>query len=334
MSFEGLRAAIFDVDGVLVASPHERAWREALAEVATTHWGSGSSGTFAPERFTSAVYQEHVAGKARMSGARAVLDYFRVPDADRRAAEYARHKQRRLELLLEAGDFLAFPDALRFVLALRARGFLLAVASSSKNANRFMERIRLDLFARDEGRPDGDARPGETLLQLFDANVCGRELRAGKPDPEIFVLAARELGVSPSSCVVIEDAPAGIEAAKAGGMAAIGIARLGDEALLDAAGADLVVTTLDAVAFDPLVTSGRIERARRGVGEPDHVEHRIAAAMEPHADARWMLRQEGYSPLSETGIESRFSISNGFLGVCGSREASRCPMWMSFLHSL
>src|SRR5437867_365439 len=103
MSFEGLRAAIFDVDGVLVASPHERAWREALAEVATTHWGSGSSGTFAPERFTSAVYQEHVAGKARMSGARAVLDYFRVPDAEQRAAEYARHKQRRLELLLEAG---------------------------------------------------------------------------------------------------------------------------------------------------------------------------------------------------------------------------------------
>src|SRR2546423_162909 len=68
MSSEGLRAAIFDVDGVLVASPHERAWREALAEVATTQWGSGSTGTFAPERFTSAVYQEHVAGKARLSG--------------------------------------------------------------------------------------------------------------------------------------------------------------------------------------------------------------------------------------------------------------------------
>src|SRR5207249_5798727 len=66
----------------------------------------------------------------------------------------------------------------------------------------------------------------------------------------------------------------------------------------------------------------------------DPLEYRITAAMEPSADARWVLRQEGYSPLSETAIESRFAVSNGFLGVRGSREASRGPMWMSFLHTL
>ena len=65
--------------------------------------------------------------------------------------------------------------------------------------------------------------------------------------PEIFLIAAQELGVAPANCLVVEDAPAGIEAARAGGMMALGIARLGDEALLRAAGADLVVTSLDDV---------------------------------------------------------------------------------------
>jgi trehalose/maltose hydrolase-like predicted phosphorylase/beta-phosphoglucomutase-like phosphatase (HAD superfamily) len=333
MPLETLTAAIFDVDGVLVASPHERAWREALEEIVADQWGFGSAGTFAPERFTSAVYQEHVAGKTRLSGARAVLDYFGVPDADRRASEYAQEKQRRLDLLLEQGAFVAFPDGLRFVLALRARGFRLAAASSSKNANRFMERIRVDLFAREEGLAEADVRPGATLLDLFAANVCGRQLTQGKPNPEIFLLAAHELGVPPARCVVAEDAPAGIRAAKAGGMAAIGVARLGDEALLEAAGADMVVTTLDAVALDPLA-AGRIERAPVGAPEPDPFGERIAAAMDAPSDDRWALHQKVYSPLSETGIESRFSVSNGFLGLRGSRAISRGPMWMSFLHTL
>jgi hypothetical protein len=63
---QGLFAAIFDVDGVLVASPHERAWREALHGIAE------------PERFTTAVYQAYVAGKPRLAGARAVLEQLGV----------------------------------------------------------------------------------------------------------------------------------------------------------------------------------------------------------------------------------------------------------------
>ena len=83
--------------------------------------------------------------------------------------------------------------------------------------------------------------------------IRDRDLRRGKPDPEIFLLAASELGAATASCVVVEDAPSGIEAARAGGMVALGVARLGDEALLQAAGADLVVTNLDEVAVDALV---------------------------------------------------------------------------------
>ncbi len=94
---------------------------------------------------------------------------------------------------------------------------------------------------------------------MFDANVCGRDLRQGKPNPEIFLLAAAELRVPPAHCVVVEDAPAGIEAARAGDMAALGVARHDDAALLRAAGADLVVTSLDEVAVDELA-DGRLRR--------------------------------------------------------------------------
>jgi beta-phosphoglucomutase len=228
-----LTAVIFDVDGVLLASPHERAWREALEGFAD------------PGRFTTAMYQAAVAGKPRLSGALAALRALGVPNAERLAPTYAVSKQKRLEELIEAGGVKAFPDALRFVQAVRALGWPMAVASSSKNANQMMRSIQMG--------------GGLSLLDMFSANDCGRELTRGKPNPEIFLLAAAALGVEPTRCFVAEDAPAGIEAARAGGMTALGVARLGDAAGLQAAGADLVVTSLDDVAIDAL-EKGRLRR--------------------------------------------------------------------------
>jgi beta-phosphoglucomutase len=229
-----LTAGIFDVDGVLLASPHERAWREALKGFAN------------PDLFTTAMYQAHVAGMPRLDGARAALEALGVPDAGRQAATYAERKQKRLEELIEAGTVTAFPDALRFVQAVAALGLPMAVASASKNANQMMQPIRLE--------------SGQSLLDVFSVNVCGRDLRHGKPNPEIFLLAATELHMDPEHCFVAEDASAGIEAAHAGRMTALGVARLGDSAPLWAAGADLVVTNLDEIAIDALV-DGRLCRS-------------------------------------------------------------------------
>ncbi len=97
------------------------------------------------------------------------------------------------------------------------------------------------------------------MLAVFTANVCGRDLPRGKPRPDIFLLAAAELRVAPAHCFVVEDAPAGIEAARAGRMTALGVARLHDAAELRAAGADLVVTSLDEIAIDKLA-GGRLCR--------------------------------------------------------------------------
>jgi beta-phosphoglucomutase-like phosphatase (HAD superfamily) len=247
------RGAIFDVDGVLVDSPHERTWRESLRELMESDWRDiRNRTTWSPTAFTPHVYEEYMSGKPRMSGARAALAYFQVPDAGQRVAEYARRKQEMLVRLIDAGDFTAYPDGLRFVIAAKDAGALIADASSSKNAVLFLRKIRLDAFAREQGISSPSIRPGLSLLDYFDADVSGRDFAHGKPDPEIFLTAARELGVEPRYALVLEDASAGVAAAKAGGMAAIGVARADDSELLAAAGADIVVTSLDdldAAAF-------------------------------------------------------------------------------------
>jgi beta-phosphoglucomutase len=253
------RGAIFDVDGVLVDSPHEKAWRESLRELMEGEWSDiRDHTTWSPEAFTPQVYQEEMSGKPRMSGARAVLEYFHVPDDDdRRVAEYAERKQAMVVRLIGAGDFTAYPDALRFIIAVKDDGLRVAAASSSKNAKLFMRKIRLDTFAEAQGISSPSVRPGLTLLDYFDADVSGRDFRRGKPDPEMFLTAAQELGVAPQESIVLEDAVAGVEAAKAGGMAAIGIARADDADLLAAGGADIVVVTLDDVDLTSL-SEGRL----------------------------------------------------------------------------
>jgi beta-phosphoglucomutase len=242
------QGAIFDVDGVLVDSPHEKAWRESLRELMEGSWRDiRDQTTWSPEAFTPHVYQQYLSGKPRMEGARAALDYFHVPDAGKRVAEYAEHKQAMVVSLIEAGDFTAYPDALRFVIATKDAGLRIADASSSKNAGLFLRQIRLDTFAQENGISSPTIRPGLVLLDYFDADVSGRDFAHGKPDPEIFLTAAHELGVEPRDAMVIEDASAGVQAAKAGDMAALGISRADDADLLAAAGADLVVTSLDDV---------------------------------------------------------------------------------------
>jgi phosphoglycolate phosphatase-like HAD superfamily hydrolase len=170
-SFHG---AIFDVDGVLVDSPHFRAWRDALRELMDTEWAELLGRTsYSPDKFTEAVYQEVVAGRPRLAGALAALEYFGVPDAGRRAPLFAAVKQ-------------------------------------------------------------------EHLVTLID------------------LVATEELGATPARCFVVEDAAIGVQAAKAGRMAALGVARLGDTEALVNVGADLAVRSLDEVSR-PALAEGRLE---------------------------------------------------------------------------
>jgi beta-phosphoglucomutase-like phosphatase (HAD superfamily) len=256
----GFTGVIFDVDGVLVDSPHERAWRESLRRLMEGDWQElAPRSRWTPEAFTHDFYQEVVAGKPRMAGARSALERLGVPHPRPRAQEYATDKQRRVVELINAGEFHAFPDALRFLLAVKHAGLRIASASSSRNARPMLERIRLDEFAAEQDLQLPEVREGLTLLDAFDGDVTGREFPRGKPDPMIFLAAAGALGLPPARCVVVEDALSGVQAAKAGGMAAIGVARQGGAEALRDAGADLVVTGLDEVDVGAL-SEGRLER--------------------------------------------------------------------------
>jgi beta-phosphoglucomutase len=212
------------------------------------------------ERATFTIARPAAPREARASSARTALEYFGLPDAEQLVDEYAEHKQRMVIALIEAGQFTAFPDALRFLLAVRAAGIPIAAASSSKNAGLLLTKIRLDTFAA-EHRLDYDfLRPGQTLLDVLDADISGRTFKQGKPHPEIFLTAAHELGAPPQACFVVEDAVSGVTAAKAGGMAALAVARADDAELLAEATPDLLVTTLDDVDLDALL-DGRLEPA-------------------------------------------------------------------------
>lgn len=225
----GMRSAlIFDVDGVVVDSPHEEAWGETLAEIL-----AAEGVPYDRAQYTSALYQAHVAGKPRYDGAAALLAAVGVPDPDHELArKLGAQKQIKIEQMIEQGRFAAYADALRLIDRARAAGWRLAAASSSQNANAFLAKIET---------PEG------ALIQAFDANVCGQRFEWGKPAPDIFLAAAHALGAEPVGCVVVEDAPAGIEAATAAGMSSVGIARSNDADLLAAAGATWVVESLDDV---------------------------------------------------------------------------------------
>ena len=214
MRFKG---AIFDVDGVLVNSPHERAWRDALERLMAVGWTDLAGQTsYTPGAFTTEVYQAYVAGKPREAGARAALEHFGIPDPDgRRVEEYMAVKQADLIALIERGEFTAFEDALRFLLDLKAAGVRIGAASSSKNANIFLRKVSLAKWAaltlalshggnirsplRERGGGEGYPflTANSTLLDMFDANVCGRDFAHGKPAPDIFLAAAAELGLPP-----------------------------------------------------------------------------------------------------------------------------------------
>ena len=306
----GYQGAIFDVDGVLVDSPHELAWREALKELLDGDWRDIRDRTsWTAERFTTQLYQQLMAGKPRLAGAQAALEYFGVPDVDRRSEQYAAAKQRLVVQLIEQGRFRAFPDALRFILAVKNSGIRVAAASSSKNAKLFLERIRLDTFTAEQRLDYGFVRSGMTLEELFDADISGRDFPRGKPDPMIFLTAAEELGLSPEVCFVIEDATSGVQAAKAGGFAAIGVARLGDQQQLADIGADLVVTTLDDVSF-PAFVEGRLQERQAA----DEIRRRYTERP-PNV---WTLVYEGFDPARQGLREALCALGNGYFVTRGA----------------
>jgi beta-phosphoglucomutase len=193
MFLSTMKAGLFDLDGVIVdtAKFHYLAWRE-LAN------GLG---------FDITEHQnEQLKGISRMESLERILVMggTTLPDDEKvRLATIKNARYVEMVKAMPASDIL--PGAKDYLLELRARGIKIALGSASKNAELILENLG--------------------IRALFDAVIDGNKATQSKPDPQVFLLGASALDVAPSDCVVYEDAAAGIEAAKAGGMHAVGIGR-------------------------------------------------------------------------------------------------------------
>jgi len=206
-------AVIFDMDGVLVDSyrAHFESWRAVAVE-------EGLSLT--EERFAATFGRTSREIIAALWGEGCyTLDEVLALD-DRKEAVFRD---------IVRDDFPAMPGAVELLEALAAAGFALAVGSSGP-----MDNIELVL--------DQLACRG-----LFGATITGMDVTRGKPDPQVFLLAAEALGIGPPRCAVVEDAPAGVAAANSAGMTAIGLASTG-RGRDDLCDARLVVDALDQLS--------------------------------------------------------------------------------------
>ena len=219
MSPDALQAVIFDVDGVLVDSyrAHFESWKVLTAEHGIPLTEEKFAETFG-RTTRDIVHLWWLGGSSLGAPTVAAID-------DRKEALFR-------EIL--ARDFPAMDGARELLASLTAAGLRLAVGSSGPPEN-----VELVL--------------GELGRSLFDAAVTGSDVERGKPDPQVFLIAAERLGVAPEACVVIEDAVAGIEAARAAGMTSVALVSTGhSEEEFRAGRPDLVVGSLRELGPDVL----------------------------------------------------------------------------------
>lgn len=186
-----MRGVIFDLDGVLVSTDefHYRGWAR-LAEDEGIPFSRGDN--------------HRQRGVSRMESLDILLEKSARTYTKEQKLEMAARKNRYyVELLQNLTPEDALPGARDILVALRASGMKLAVGSSSRNTPLIMEKT--------------------DLCRYFDSVADGNDITRSKPDPEVFLLAAERLGLKPEECVVVEDAEAGVEAARRAGMRVVGV---------------------------------------------------------------------------------------------------------------
>ncbi|HZQ78803.1 MAG TPA: beta-phosphoglucomutase family hydrolase [Acidimicrobiia bacterium] len=238
---DGIRAGLFDLDGVLTktATVHAAAWKEMFDDFLRAR-AAETGRPFVPFDLHED-YDRYVDGKKRADGVRSFLASRGIelpegsPDDPPAAATIHGLGNRKNELVLArmADGVEVYPGSVRYVEALRDAGLPRAVVSSSANTKTVLAVTGLD----------------KLFDTVVDGVVADRENLAGKPAPDTFLAAARRLGVPPEQAAVFEDALAGVEAGRAGKFGCVvGVDRVGQADDLRRHGADVVVTDLAELA--------------------------------------------------------------------------------------
>lgn len=210
-----IKACIFDLDGVIVdtAVYHFKAWKRLADELGINFTEHDN---------------ERLKGVSRVRSLEIILELGNITKTPPEQEVLATRKNDwYVEMINRMTPAEILPGAKEFLEVCRAAAIKTALGSASKNSSTILSKIGLS--------------------HLFDAIVDGNHVSKAKPDPEVFLKGAEALGVSPAACVVFEDAIAGVEAAKNGGMKVVGIGS--PETLKEA---DMVVSGLDKMSLDLL----------------------------------------------------------------------------------
>ena len=228
---------LFDLDGVLTetATLHAAAWKEMFDEF-LARWSADHGEPYAP--FTMRDYILHVDGKPRADGVRSFLAARGIPlpegdpgDEPSAATVHGlgNRKNELIQQVIRDRGVQPFEGARRYVEAARAAGLRRAVVSSSANASALLEASGMDRL----------------FDIVVDGNTAVQDHLAGKPAPDMFLAAARRLGVGPETAAVFEDAIAGVRAGRRGGFRyVVGVGRGTHAGELLQEGADVVVGDL------------------------------------------------------------------------------------------
>ncbi|WP_447640437.1 MULTISPECIES: beta-phosphoglucomutase [Chitinophagaceae] len=208
-----IKGFLFDLDGVIVdtAKYHFLAWKKLANTLGID--------------FTEA-QNEELKGVSRIDSLKKILSWGGVekaPDEIQQLATLKNDWYVEMIQTIKSGDEL--PGAKDFLVSARNAGIKSALGSASKNAETILDKLQ--------------------IMDLFDAIIDGNQVTHSKPNPEVFLKGSSALGLNADECVVFEDALAGIEAAKAGGMYSVGI---GSPDVLFMA--DKVVSGLDAISVE------------------------------------------------------------------------------------
>jgi len=224
-----LKACLFDLDGVIVdtARYHYVAWREIAEELGFV---------FTEED------NEKLKGVSRIRSLEILLEIGGISLDDESKTLLAQKKNSLyLQYVLKMRPDEVLPGAREFLTDCRNNNLGIGLGSASKNATTILNLLQ--------------------ITHLFDAIIDGNKVTKAKPDPEVFLTGARELGVLPQNCVVFEDAEAGIEAAIAANMFSVGI---GNPVILKKA--DFVASGLKNLSVKTLIAKLERQSNRNALG--------------------------------------------------------------------
>ncbi|WP_313561323.1 beta-phosphoglucomutase [Ruminiclostridium cellobioparum] len=186
-----IKGALFDLDGVIVdtAKYHYLAWKRLAGELGF--------------EFTEE-HNERLKGVSRMRSLEILLEVGGISCTPEEKLAMAEKKNNwYVEYIKKMDESEILKGAREYLLKLKGEGVKIALGSASKNAPMILENLG--------------------ITNLFDAVIDGNKVSKAKPDPEVFLLGAKELGLKAADCIVYEDAEAGIEAARRAGMGTVGI---------------------------------------------------------------------------------------------------------------